>query len=92
MAIEARSESRALQNLSALDGAIQILTTARGNAYSTDQASDELLDTSMRHQVDLGDLAEALVDIAQGVQAVADERRRARDVVRQEWGALLQLL
>lgn len=79
-----------MRHLSALDAAIEILAVARGKAYSADQAFDELLDTSMRHQVDLGDLAEALADIALNVPAAAGDRRRARDVATQEWGELLQ--
>ncbi|WP_072690797.1 ANTAR domain-containing protein [Rhodococcus marinonascens] len=90
MTIEAHGATRAIRHLSALDAAIQILTTVRGNTYSADQAFDELLDCSMRHHVDLGDLAEALADIAQGVQAVPDDHRRARGVATQEWGVLLQ--
>ena len=54
-----------------------------------DQTFDELLDSSMRHQVDVGDLAEALADLADGIRPEADDHRRARDVAAREWGAFL---
>ena len=89
LTIEAHRDTRATRHLSALDAAIQFLTTARGSSYSADQAFDELLDSSMRHQVDVGDLAEALADLADGIRPEADDHRRARDVAAREWGAFL---
>ncbi|MDV7268367.1 MULTISPECIES: ANTAR domain-containing protein [Rhodococcus] len=88
MTIEAHRDTRETRHLSALDAAIEILTDARGDSYSPDQAFDELLDTSMRHQVDIGDLAEALADLAEGVDP-PDGHRRACEVAGRAWASIL---
>lgn len=89
LTIEAHRATRATRHLSALDAAIRILISARGNSYSADQAFDELLDCSMRHHVDIGDLAEALLHLAQGDHPHGEDHRRACDVAEGEWGSLI---
>lgn len=89
MTIEADRETHTTRRLTTLDVAKHILMAARGLSYSEEQAFDELLDVSMRYQVDVVHLTEALVDLADGRDDHLGEHRRARTVALEQWGRLL---